>query len=251
MSPTHSAPFRFQNKDQPWCAIALCGSLFTHSCLITCPDFFLSLGQGDLVLGLAGRVVAWLHCQWSLALCGSAMHLGWDLAAGWWRVVAMCADRTRDGVEGLSARRRWHGGGALGRAPAMWRAPQPWIWVGGDVMWFDGAGAWRDGIRILVAELEIRPRVNIWGARAWAGVKCSHWLGNGLWFGFSATEKRQVHDRTVVKNDGYDHALIFQSAEGREGIVCFLIQVSNSMWLIVGRFVLRCIKVILVLFWRK
>lgn len=31
-------------------------------------------------------------------------------------------------------------------------------------------------------------------------------------------EKRQVHDRTVVKNDGYDHALIFQSAEGREGM---------------------------------
>ena len=31
-------------------------------------------------------------------------------------------------------------------------------------------------------------------------------------------EKRQVHDRTIVKNVGHDHALIFQSAECRESI---------------------------------
>ena len=61
--------------------------------------------------GSAGRAVAWLHCQWCLAACGSAMHLGLDL---------MSVDRIRDGVEWISAwlHDRQHGGGALRRAQA-------------------------------------------------------------------------------------------------------------------------------------
>ena len=31
-------------------------------------------------------------------------------------------------------------------------------------------------------------------------------------------EKRQVHNCTVMKNVGHDHTLIFQSAEGQEGV---------------------------------
>ena len=96
--------------------------------LITYSIFCPLLVQGVLVLGSTGWAVAWCHCQCQcyLVACGgmgSAMHFGWDLVAGWRRVVAMLKDRTGDGFEEISARWHdwWHRSGALGCTPAaLW-----------------------------------------------------------------------------------------------------------------------------------